>query len=401
MLPAVGKSPSQLRQSNARIVLDTLRSTGPSAVSALMEASGLTRATVLAVCEELVERGWVVELDNQRAFGADYTVGRPARRFDFHAAAGLVLGVDLDTTTALAVAADARGHELVRREAAMPALSDSFASRLDAVDELCLATVLAAQEELGVPAPLLAVTIGLPAPVDRSGRVVGANPFWSRFDLDLPRVLADRHGWAVRLDNDANLAALAECWYGAAQGCGDVVVLLSNQRLGAGVVEDGRLLRGHRGGVGELGFLTLVDGVGLPYGMGRLVRDWTGDDPDAVYAAAAAGDEAASAVLDRLTARLARVIAVTATLTNPEVVVLAGAHSAAATVVRPALTERLNELMDDPPRVATSSLGSAVVALGAASQALADLRERALAVDLTALSDASSLESPAARPSPR
>ena len=73
-------TPQLLRRVSAGAVLDYLRASEAVTVTDVMEATGLTRATAISVCEDLMERGWIRELENQRAFGG-YQKGRPARRF--------------------------------------------------------------------------------------------------------------------------------------------------------------------------------------------------------------------------------------------------------------------------------------------------------------------------------
>lgn len=370
MQPSVAKSPSMLREANARHVLAALRADGPCTVTTLMAATELTRATVLAVCDDLCGRGWAVEVDDQRASGADYSLGRPARRFDFNATAGLVLGVSFDASSATCLVTDARGRQLVRNSRRIPGLRAARASRVDALAQLCAHAVAEAGAVVG-PRPVLTATIAIPAPIDRSGSVVGANEFWRAFDLNLVAELERRHGWSVRLENDANLAALAERWRGAAQGSDDVVVLMAGERIGAGVVVDGRVLHGAHGGVGEFGFLRLVEGVGSPEGMTALTQRWQHDGL------------ADDVIQERLVARMARVVAVGATLTNPELVVLAGdAHVSPPMLAE--LSAAVADLMPDPPRLAVSPLGADGVVLGAVRHGLDYLDAHALELDVTA-----------------
>ena len=87
-------TPSLLRRVSAGAVLEFMRLSAAVTVTEVMEATGLTRATAIAVCEDLKDRRWIRELENQRAFG-DYQKGRPARRFELNARAGVVLGLDI------------------------------------------------------------------------------------------------------------------------------------------------------------------------------------------------------------------------------------------------------------------------------------------------------------------
>ena len=390
--------PHVVRWVNARAVLEVLRTApGVLSVSELMDHTGLTRATVIAVCEDLVRRGWAVEPDVPRAPGPQK--GRPARRFAFRADAGAVLGIDLGVAKTTVLVTDLRGESLAQATSRMP--SDPQAERIETV----AGTALRALEACGRrPGDVLAVGAGMAAPVDREGRVVGGQAFWGQFDLGLAEAFGARFGWRVLLENDANLAALAEQWRGAARGVEDVAVMLAGERVGAGVLESGRLLRGHGGGFGELAFLTMVDGVGAPAGIAQLAREWGAEaaaqrglagrggafsslrpedvSAEAVFAAAAEGDEAAKAILDRISLVMARVVAILSTVFNPELVVIGGAVAGAASRLLPRLRAELPALTATPARVEVSPLGGRAVTLGAVRRALDDVAARALEIDL-------------------
>ena len=394
MQDTTAPGPHVVRWVNARAALEVLRAApGILSVSELMDHTGLTRATVIAVCEDLVRRGWAEERDVPRGPGPQK--GRPARRFAFRADAGAVLGIDLGVAKVTVLVADLRGDTLAEATSRMPAEAD--AQRLDTV----AATALRALDACGRgPGDVLAVGAGMAAPVDRDGRVVGAQEFWGQFDLGLAEALDSRFGWRVLLENDANLAALAEQWRGAARGVEDVAVMLAGERVGAGVLESGRLLRGHGGGFGELAFLSMVDGVGAPAGIAQLAREWGAEaaaqggpaalggilpedvSAEAVFASAAAGDEDAQAVLDRIALVMARVVAILSTIFNPELVVIGGAVAGAASRLLPRLRSELPALTATPARVEVSPLGGRAVTLGAVRRALDDVAARALEIDL-------------------
>src|SRR3954469_21907039 len=88
-----GSSPQVLRAINAWRVLEEAWDLGAFTATDVMAATGLTRSTVIGVCDELVDKGWLALLDDARAFG-DYRKGRPARRYALRAEAAYVVGVD-------------------------------------------------------------------------------------------------------------------------------------------------------------------------------------------------------------------------------------------------------------------------------------------------------------------
>ncbi|WP_432564993.1 ROK family transcriptional regulator [Kineococcus sp. SYSU DK003] len=351
--------------------------------SDLMAATGLSRATVHDVCDELIERGWLRELPNERAAGG-YTKGRPARRYGFDVHAGAVVGVDAGQHRIAARVADLRGRMLGETSRTVDHdLSTPVAERLEVVARTVEEVVRAA----GAPT-VLAVALGVPAPVGAGGRTeFSGNPYWELMNPGLVAHLQDRFGWRVLADNDANLAALAEGWIGSGRGVRNQVTLLAGERIGAGIVDDGRLLRGARGGVGEMRYLDLVSGVGSADGLGKVLRDLAhraggSGVAEEVVAAAAAGEELAGSLVEAAGERLTRVVVTLASLFDPERVVVAGGVAGAVGLVEVVNTE-LPRFLDLPrPLVVASTLGRDVVVLGALRRALDEVRAQALSIAL-------------------
>jgi predicted NBD/HSP70 family sugar kinase len=382
-------TPQLLRRVNADAVLACLRSTDYATGTDLMAWTGLTRASVIAVCEDLIRRGWIAELDSPRAAGPQK--GRPARRFELNARAGVVLGIDIGAATTTAAVADLRGNIVGTASRSFRTTEIPAAERIGVVDLACRSALRAAGT---TPDAVLAAAAGLAAPVDRSGKVLVTQPFWRQFDVGLRTAFADLHGWTVLLENDANLAALGERWRGSGVGVDDLVVILASERMGAGIIESGRLLHGHCGAAGEMGYLEMIEGVGSSAGIAALAREWYAapSNPAApanatveareVFAAATAGDPAAVAVLDRLSERVARVIASVAIMVNPEQVVIGGGVADSASALLPAITALLPRFTATVPRVTASPLGDTIVTVGAVRHALDFVEANALDLEL-------------------
>lgn len=391
-------TPQLLRRVSAGAVLEFMRASQAVTVTEVMDATGLTRATAIAVCEDLMQRGWIRELENQRAFGG-YQKGRPARRFELNERAGCVLGMDVGISKATVVVSDLRGKALGRSSQPFAGAEITAEERVAVVDR----TALMALRSVGAsPDSVLAVGAGIAAPVDRNGDVLVTQHFWGLFDVGLRSALKDLHGWTVILENDANLAALGERWRGAAAGVDDVVVILASERLGSGVIDGGRLLHGRAGGAGELAFLDMVEGVGDTFGIAALARTWAADalagkartslrqhaadgvEAEHVFAAASAGDAVALDILDRLADRMARVIGAVATIINPELVVIGGAVANSAGVLLGPIAELLPGYTATPPAVAASPLGDSIVTVGAVRCALDFVEKNTLDLELAA-----------------
>ncbi|XAS66510.1 ROK family protein [Micrococcaceae bacterium Sec5.7] len=386
-MPEAGAAtPQMLRRVNARAVLKVIRSIDVATGTELMARTGLTRATVIAVCEDLIRRGWILERDPLQDSAPRQ--GRPARRFELNSRAGFVMGMDIGAATVTAAVADLRGNVVGRSSLPFRTTDIPASERISTVDR---AAGLALHAAGATPGTVLAVGAGIAAPVDRDGKVLAAQHFWSLFDVGLRGALKDLHEWTVLLENDANLAALGECWRGSGSGVNDLVVLLASERLGAGIIESGRLLHGSRGAAGELGYLDLLEGVGSADGIAKLAPEWfaaaavPGPGPARgrpaaasrapltarqVFDAAARGDRTAVVILDRLSERMARIIASLASLVNPEQVVIGGAVAESAAALLPRIIELLPRFTATPPRVTVSPLGDAIVTAGAIRHAL-------------------------------
>lgn len=398
-MTGAASSPTRLREVNARLVLGHLWDTGAVTGSDLMAVTGLSRATVHGVCDQLMRLGWIHEVPDQRQHG-DYRLGRPARRYEFAADAGVVLGLDAGQHRVKAVVADLRGRRLGRAQAAVDLLATAR-KRQAAVSR---AAVGALKDSGRQPVDVLAAVVAVPAPVDRTGRTAFAgNEFWQRMNPDLVTYLPRAHGWTTIVDNDANLAAIAETAQGQGRDVRDHMTILIDEALGAGVVEDGRLLRGLHGGAGEMRFLDLLEGVGSADGVALLLRREAREllasadapssamralpperiDAEAVLDAAEHGDPVATDLVHKVGVRLARVLAALTSVFDVGRVILAGEIAERCGAIAEVVTSKLPTYLE-PPRaeILISTLGGDVVATGAVQRAISHVREHALELEL-------------------
>lgn len=387
-----------IRRLNGAAVLEALLNAPSLTASEIMTATGLSRASAHAVCDDLIERGLVRELEVTPS-RAPSGLGRPSRTYAFEARAGFVVGVDLAATTVTVHVCDLRG-EPVGKASRTVLRSQRLASTLVEDAESLMAGVLS---DAAVPTErVLAVAVGVPAPVARTGRVLWPNADVPGLeDVDLRAALGAGRAWPVLVENDANLAVLGERWRGAASGSDHVVMILSGNGLGAGVVEAGRLVRGFDGAAGELHMLSLVEGVGDAGGAtfitrtlglqavayyllreeqpenapGARIAKLAGGRPEQVTAAhvfmaAQQGDEAASGIVRAVAERIARTVAVVSALLDPELVVIGGDVAGLGDELLELIGVRLRELTRREPRLAMSALGAEVVVAGAVRTAL-------------------------------
>ena len=209
-----------LRRLNAVAVLNVLRRSGPVTGTELMDATGLSRPTVHTVCDQLIELGWVTELNGRRPVNKTGT-GRPARCYELNAAAGYVVGMDLGANKVTAVLADLRGDPLAEITREFSGEHAHAAERITTARRVITSLLGSA----GVPnTQLLAVAIGIAAPVDDEGRVIAKESYLPGMaSTDVVARIGRGTPWAVSLENDANLAVLGERWRGVAKESENVV----------------------------------------------------------------------------------------------------------------------------------------------------------------------------------
>lgn len=247
-------SPSTARAINDRLALRLLQQDGPLTATQLKTLTGLSRPTVADLVERLQGAGLVRVVGEA---GAERR-GPNARLYGIVADRAHLAGLDVRTDSVAVVVADLLGVTLA--EATLPIGSDTAAD--DAVAQ-AVALLERTARKAGT-APLHSVGIGAPGlidPVTGELRDTTGLPAWHR---SLVRALQQRLSATVLVENETNLAAVAEHRVGAARDHDTFVLLWLGHGVGAAVMLDGKLRRGASGGAGEIGFLPVPGTAGTP-----------------------------------------------------------------------------------------------------------------------------------------
>lgn len=207
---------------------------------------------------------------------------------------GEAIGVDLGGTKLLIGAVGEDGAILHRRVASSAGLS---AEQVMALLEAELEIALAERPDVA------AIGLGIPCTIDRRHGVCVSAANLPLRDVPVRRIIAERFGLPVALDNDANAAVVAEHRTGVARGASNVVMLTIGTGIGGGLIIDGRLYRGSSGAGAELGHIV-VDIDGPPCqarcpnrGCIEAIASGTALEAEAVEAAALAPDSRLGAAL--------------------------------------------------------------------------------------------------------
>ncbi len=389
-----------VRRANLALVLRELR-TGPRTRTRLAVDTTLTKATVSSIVTELAGRGLARSHEPTRAGG----VGRPGQRVEVVGERVVGIGLELNVDYLTAVALDLAGQvrSTVRTAFDVPARLD------DTIDEVVRLVGQVMRNAVTPGVVLAGVGVAAPGLIDLTTGVVRVAPNLSWRDVPLLSLLRDRlsdglavqPGWPdlrLAVDNEANLATLAE--YAAATGTGsrDLVCITGGVGVGGGIVVDGRVVRGHAGFAGEVGHLAIaadgdVCGCGrrgcweTVCGLGTLLR-LAADPDDAVHDhnsdldvrlgllldRARAGDRRTLRALDQIGRALGHGASMLVNLVNPSVLVLGGYFVRLGEFLVPAVESELASRVVAPDlggcRVELSRLGLAAAATGAAYSAL-------------------------------
>ena len=377
-----------LRRLNRLRVIHALRDEGLISRADIARRTGLSRSTVSSLVSELQSDGLVVERTEAATAYGDQG-GRPPILLSFDASAGVAVGIDFDHHHVRVAVSDLSSRILAEREQRLD--TDHLAHEgLDAAADL----VQRLLEEAGVdPARVIGAGMCLPGPEHRPTGVVGSTailPGWvgvaaadeMRRRLDMP----------ILVDNDANLAALAEAAFGAGRGAKDLVYMMISSGIGAGLVLNGRLYRGTEGLAGELGHV-LVDADGPVCRCGNrgcletvagtdaladLLRRSHGDDLDGrmIVRLAHEGDLGCRRVLSDAGRAIGRAAAMLVNILNPELLIVGGDLSEAGDFLLDGVRESLGRAAlptaAEAATVVAGSLGDRAEVLGAIALVLSE-----------------------------
>jgi predicted NBD/HSP70 family sugar kinase len=262
-----GRQPADqvtMRRSNLALVLRHLRDAGPRSRARVAVETGLNRGTVSSLVAELIDRGLVREGDVQRGG----SVGRPGQTVELDGRHIGGIGVEINVDYVTAIVLDLANTPVFEHRVALDVQALPPDAVLDAVTELAGRALAECAERDVMPVGL---TLAVPALVERADGVVAFAPnlHWTEVRaVEGLRHRLGRPGFPIRVDNDANLAALGEFAMGSRAGTPHLVYLTGETGVGGGVMVDGRLLRGAEGFSGEIGHMPLNPG-GDMCGCGR------------------------------------------------------------------------------------------------------------------------------------
>jgi len=343
----------------------------------LARNSGLSPATVSAIAADFVKVG-VASMTRQRISQG----GRPATPLLFNANFQNVIGIEMGSSHVSAVRTDLFGT--IQNRLAIDV--DVQNNPDEAFAAICghVSGLIAINDT-----PILGIGIGVPSPVELSpehrlsGQIL---PKWQ--NENLAARVAKKVELPVMIDNDANLGALAEHWWGAGRGSANIVYIKASTGIGAGLIANGDIYRGAFGIAGEIGHINMLRGgppcrcglngclealIGTPAILSQARERLSDDIPNltALIDRSRNGCEISRSIIEQTGKWLGEAIANLIKTVNPSRIVLGGRICTAGPAMLQSLQETVNQRLPSSwaknTEIHLSQVDHEPVAVGAAT----------------------------------
>lgn len=379
-----------VRRHNLAVVMDHLRRSGAASRARIAAETGLNKATVSSLVAELGERGLVAEGETERG-----AVGRPGLVIELDTTVYVALGAEISVDYVSVLAMNLRGDTVAERRVALDTSRLSPGMILERLAQLTR-SVLDSLEDSTV----VGLTVAIPGLVESASGIVHAAPNlgWREVRVaELLHELLGDPGIEIVLDNEANLAALAELDLRGTAAPDEFILLMGGVGIGGGLVTAGQLLRGACGFAGEVGHIQVTPSgetcrcgrrgcwetvIGLKALLARaageddVVRDPSVDLDERLDELRARAERGDSRTLDAIAAVSSAVASGAGTLLNifnPRLLVLGGYFAVLSPWIEPGLREALHREVFAPQsggcRVEFSGLGYSAAVRGGAVRA--------------------------------
>jgi predicted NBD/HSP70 family sugar kinase len=380
---------------NLTVILDAIRRTsgGLSRVE-LAQIVGLSPQTISNISRRLLDQNLIVEAGKEGS-----GPGKPRTILRLNPGGMYALGVHLDPAVTTFVVLDLVGAVVRHSRIKTPGGNDP-----SAVIATIAAEIAQLVEDSGVDRSRIAgLGVAAPGPIDLdNGTVVDPPllPGWDR--VELRDALARATGYSVLVDKDVTSAAVAETWAGGPSGAGSFIFMYMGTGIGCGIVLNDEVIRGTSGNAGEIGHIVVdpdgpvcdcgqrgcVKSSAIPQVLvaeaeaaGILRGPATGSAAEIqqsfseLCALAYAGDEGASAILDKSATLVARAASVVTNTLDVERVVFGGPFWTCLSqryleLIPPLLDANSDVRLIHPIEVVGTGVGEDVGAIGAASLVL-------------------------------
>ena len=370
---------SEMRGINRSAILEIIRRESPISRTLIAQKLNVSLATVMRIVDELIEDE-LVRLEGT----SEWTGGRRRSLLEFNSDGQVVVGIDMGGTKMFGAVSDLGGRVLEEIELSRHGTSGelTYERLVELIEALLSSQKINGRRVRGIG-------VGVPAVTLHKEGVVVWSPSLKWRDYPLKTMLADHFHYPITVDNDVNLAALGEQWFGAGQNCKNIVLIAIGTGIGAGVVIDGALYRGSNEASGEIGYLLpgreflgrryedfgALENVASGTGIALRAREALKGQRDLselenlisedVFDAARRGETWAQAIIDETVDYLAIAIASIGAYFDPDVIILGGGVARSSDLLLKPILNRIEGTIPNLPRLVVSPLDRRAAVMGA------------------------------------
>lgn len=351
-------SATGMRTINRTAIIDLIRRESPLSRSYIAQVLGISLPTVMRFVDELIEEKLVRPLTE-----TEWSGGRRRSLIELNTQENAVIGINLGDNNTFGAIADIGGK--IMKEIEIPRTTDdpdqNFTDLVGLIESLMASSELEGMRVLGIG-------VGAPGVTHhKEGLVVWAPTLnWRNFPLQAR--LAEKFNLPIIVDNDVNLSALGEMWYGAGKNLKNIVVIALGAGTGSAIVIDGFLYRGTHEAAGEIGYELpnrlalgtprqrfgsmeqITSGVGIAERARKLLAGKLPDDllqnltAKEIFEAIRRGESWAEPIYDETVEYLSLMVSSISAILDPEVIIFSGGISRAADLFIPTIMKNLEGL---------------------------------------------------------
>jgi len=375
---------SAMRDINRSAILEIIRRESPVSRTAIAERLGVSLPTVMRIVDELVDEGFVCLHGS-----TEFTGGRRRPLLEFDTENNLILGFDLGGAKMYGAISNFGGKILDQANINQHGTTseESFSLLIGLIQKLLASPYLNGRRVRGIGVGAPGVTL------HHEGIVKWAYTLhWE--DFPLKARLSEKFDLPIIVDNDVNLAALGELWFGAGQGVQNMVLIAIGTGIGSGIIIDGVLYRGANESSGEIGHMitgreylgnrytdfgvleTMASGTAMvelarsAIAAGKTAFATSSILPEDIFESARNHEAWALEIIENITDYLAIAVANMVVSFDPELIVLGGGVTKSADQLVPPILKKINSTIPALPNLVVSQLGLQATVMGVITNVL-------------------------------
>jgi glucokinase len=370
---------TEMRVINRSAILEYLRLVKFASRTEIAHELKISMPTAMRIIDQLVEDR-LVRFTGEKEFGK----GRSRNLLELSVKENLVVGVDMGGSH-ISGALINIGGEIIhgfRNSIGWKSGEENYNELVDFIKMILDQTKDLKTKTLGI-------AIGVPGIIESHSGIIKLAPSLGWKDYQLLQELEKVFDLPIIIENDVNLAALGEHWFGAGVGSNDLVMMALGTGIGAGIILNGKLYRGHADASGEIGYIvpgvkfldnqypgfgaleSIASGKGIAERatekLAELFKGQTFPEIDTAYVFQAAkdGKEWAIGIVDATIDYLSLAIANITACLDPELIILGGGISDSAEMLIEPIKKRITGVIPRVPIIKESLLKDNAAILGA------------------------------------